>query len=134
MKFQLIKNLKFAKSVLPFLQENGYKEVPNKLNGGDDDFLLIDVDFRRFTWLENGFVPSYDDLFILGSKNKTLSDCINFGYYNTAGLMDAPNKAQSILHEFDFLFEKVDNLPQDERKEVLLRIEEVTRNRINELS
>lgn len=42
------------------LKNLNYKEVDN-LNGGDDDFLMIDTFKKEYIWCENGFYPFCSD-------------------------------------------------------------------------
>ena len=42
------------------LKNLNYKEVDN-LNGGDDDFLMIDTFKKEYVWCENGFLPFCSD-------------------------------------------------------------------------
>ena len=72
MKFQAVHNKTLIGELLPKLHELGYKKVHNHTTGGDDDFIIIDCNAKRYAFFENGFGPSISCLFLY--ENKILKD------------------------------------------------------------
>lgn len=42
------------------LIDSGYRYIPNPSNGGDDDYIIVDLERKEFTHGESGYPPFYD--------------------------------------------------------------------------
>ena len=50
--------------------------------GGDDDFIIIDINARQFAWFENGFSPTISEL--CRYRDKRLSELFGMRHSNNA--------------------------------------------------
>lgn len=50
-----------------YLIPQGYKRIPDR-NGGDDDFIVVDMDRREYIYCESGFFPFCDQDYCRNGK------------------------------------------------------------------
>lgn len=81
-KGQVEKSHKFRRFDLSMLDKfKDFKYIPNPYNGGDDDFLIVDMVFKEYTYGEYGS-ELFSDINSLNRdfKNYRISDLISLQY------------------------------------------------------